>query len=268
MEVNAEGTRMWQPIHEQHAIAAMAAVFYYSEQIPQKTLRKVVAAAEEPAFASGLRSRHSTNDGGYIYNSMSRAGDGQDVPDQLSEQVIVDSSQIIYKTMVYASWERTLERLKTLFVPACDTALQSVSPRFMRLEYLDTFIFDGVPEEGMAAGLLRRESVHLPSHIFDTNLEWHVYTGAFQAHRPDVVLQIKADCTDRPVDPEGKKRRFVDIMTAHERRFLSEDSSSDFSTADLLGGFDIMHADLKLVLADLILPSMSKAIHLYGDQND
>jgi uncharacterized protein (TIGR04255 family) len=272
---------MWRPIQEQHAIVAVGAVIQFREELSQRVLRKVVATAEEAAFAQGLRSRSRTNSlqvqigelgraekietpaGGYMFTSLSRAGDDESVPDTVSEQLVLESHRVLYRTMIYPSWGKVVDKLKTLFVPAVRIALEVAAPQSYRLEYLDRFWFDGDPEDALAEQLLTTESKFLPPHIFGSRTQWHVHTGSYVGLNQ--VLQINADCIDRDdIVGVDTPRRSVNLVTALEQRFPSDEASDGLTAEDVLDGFIQMHGDLKNVLRDIISPEMSEAIHLDG----
>src|SRR5450631_233802 len=52
-----ETTAGWRPIHDNHAIAAMAAVVTFAQPIPDRLLKATVEASEQAASELGLGSK-------------------------------------------------------------------------------------------------------------------------------------------------------------------------------------------------------------------
>ena len=277
----------WQPIHENHAIDVMAALFTFAQPVPDLALRRMLRAAEDAAFAAGLRSRHSTQTmqftvapqgisatgvaggvQGLLFNARFE-DDGRPIPGRIAEQLQVDANSIVYRTWRYVSWSWQLERMRSLMTPALALARDIAPVATVRLEYLDRFWFDGAPHEAITSELLREDCPQLAPHIFGREDLWHVHTGAFLLADPLKRLQqVLVDALNAPVgQATGPAKRWIHITTALEDRFPTEILDDPRENADFpFGLFDAMHSDLKDLLGSIITSDLAARIYLTGQQ--
>lgn len=274
---------MWHPIHDNHAIDVMAAIVVFREQIPELPFKKILKASEDVAFAEGLRSRHSIQQGieiqlsngqpsigslpssGRMFNSLEEMSESQPTPARLVEQLQIMPNQVTYRTWRYISWSWQSNRLKQLMAPALEVASSLVQVATARLEYLDRFRFDGAVESANVADVLRRDSDKLAPHIFSRRDLWHSHSGAFLDDEGTTrrLEQVHVDALDDP--PFGDPRtRWINLMTARENRY--RDESIEHTSAGLFATFDKMHDDLIRLASSVLTENMADRIYLEGSK--
>jgi len=290
METNSSMSAGWSPVNENHAIDVMAAVISFAEPIPASLFKKALDSVEDAAFAAGLRSRHSiqsiqfsvppggapvsasSNPGptmGRIFNSLFEVPAGVPPSARVAEQIQFAQGQILYRTWRYVSWQWQVERMRTLIIPAL-TLIQDIIPiGLLRLEYLDRFRFDGDLSSISFESVLRRDSPLIAPHVFSRSDLWHSHTGAFLPGSAGTkrLEQVQIDVLDDLAIDTGNlpHTRWVNIMTAREDRFLSPSIDEVSGNINLVfGSFDVMHMELKDLLASIITDAMAKRIYLKG----
>jgi hypothetical protein len=278
----------WRPIHENHAIAVMAAVVTFAQTVPDLTLRKILRSSEDTAFAAGLKSRHSTKAlqfsidakgvsqseaasgiQGQLFNSLVETTDGVPISTQVAEQLQVDQAHVIYRTWQYVSWRWQSDRIRKLMTPALEIAKGTVAFASIRFEYLDRFWFDGDATKADPKQLLRMDSPVIAPHVFAAPDLWHSHTGAFLASGGQFkrLQQVMIDALDEPSLPQDAVApvRWVNITTALEDRFMQPPAENeDIDVDDLFQRLDTMHASLKDTLAIIITNEMAERIFLRG----
>jgi hypothetical protein len=274
---------MWHPIHDNHAIDVMAALVIFGEQIPELPFKKILKASEDIAFAEGLRSRHSVQQGieiqlsngqptvgpvplsGRMFNSLEDMSESQPTPARVVEQLQIMPNQVVYRTWRYVSWSWQSNRLKQLMAPALEAATSLVQVAMVRIEYLDRFRFEGDLESANVADVLRRDSDKLAPHIFSRRDLWHSHSGAFLADDGTTrrLEQVHVDELDDP--PFGEPRtRWINLMTARENRY--PDKSIEQTSAGLFATFDQMHDDLIQLAGSVLTEDIADRIYLKGNK--
>ncbi len=273
----------WCPIHENHAIAVMAAVVTFAQPVPDLMLKKMLQSSEDTAFAAGLKSRHLTKAlqfsidqhgvspsevvsgvQGRTFNSLVETADGIPISTQVAEQLQVNYSQVIYRTWQYVSWRWQYDRIKKLMSPALEIAKDSLAFASIRFEYLDRFWFDGDAINADPKQLLRIDSPLIAPHVFVAPDLWHSHTGAFFASGDQFkrLQQVLIDALDEqsPRQDAVTSVRWVNITTALEDRFIQATENENLN--DLFQRLDAMHASLKDTLAMIITKEMTERIFL------
>ncbi|MGI8525856.1 MAG: hypothetical protein ACR2K5_06675 [Pseudolabrys sp.] len=274
----------WQPIHENHAIDVMAAVVTFAQPLPDRLLSAVFKVSEEAAFSVGLKSRHSSSGiqftvgptgivpspsapQGLLFNALFETEAGEPIPGKIAEQLQIDSMSVIYRTWRYVSWSWQTERMKSLMSPALRVVASAVAMNKMRLEYLDRFKFDGPAADARASGLLQIGSPYVSPAIFDAESHWHSHMGTFLAEaggQSKRLQQVNVDALDQPdlAAPE-MPIRWVNITTAREDRYVEAGVADHEINADIVfGDFDRLHAELKVLLAEVITADLAAKIYL------
>jgi hypothetical protein len=276
----------WRPIHENHAIAVMAAVVTFAQTVPDLMLRRILRSSEDTAFAAGLKSRHAKKAlqfsfdakgvsqseaaggiQGQLFNSIVETTDGVPISTQVAEQLEVDQGQVIYRTWQYVSWRWQSDRIKKLMAPALEIAKDSVAFASIRFEYLDRFWFDGDAAKADPKQLLRMDSPLIAPHVFTAPDLWHSHTGAFLASGGQFkqLQQVMIDAIDEPSQDAVAPVRWVNITTALEDRFVQPPAENEnIDVDDLFQRLDTMHASLKDTLAIIITNEMAERIFLRG----
>ena len=280
----AQATPEWRPIHDNHAIEAMAVVVTFAQPLPDRLFKKMLDAAEAAAFAAGLMSRHSLNtmpftiniagsqilgqvSAGRIYNALMEASDGTPIPNRIAEQLRVEPNAVSFRTWQYVSWNTHFARMRELMTSALDIAMSAVTLSSVRLEYLDRFKFEGDTEFADVGLLLRTDLRLIAPHVFSVKDLWHSHTGAFvMTDGPNKRLQqLMIDALDEPLLPgqEGGTVRWVNITSALEERFAPEQShEKEIDAGAVFKLLEMMHSQLKDVLAEVITDHFAKRIYL------
>lgn len=277
----------WRPIHDNHAIEAMAVVVTFSQSIPDMLLKRILRDSEEVAKSMGLTSRHEVSgvqitmeagsisqspasvNQGRIFSSYFETPDGPLMPSRSAEQLQIQQNAIIYRTWRYVSWSWQVERMRKLMSPAIEGVSRTVGQASIRLEYLDRFRFDGNNTESIISELLRTDSPFVAPHVFSAVDLWHSHTGAFvqSGNRSKRLQQVMADAIDEPpLSQSGAVPvRWVNITTAIEDRFdQSGENEVENNTDTNFQNLDSMHILLKDVLEAVITSEMAKRIYLRG----
>jgi uncharacterized protein (TIGR04255 family) len=281
-----ETTAGWRPIHDNHAIAAMAAVVTFAQPIPDRLLKATVEASEQAASELGLGSKAPIkalqiavgSDGtlqtgssaavqGQTFDALFETPDGLPISTQVAEQLQVNQRAIIYRTWRYVSWKWQFDRISKLMARPLQTVKSAVAFGNIRLEYLDRFRFDGDVAAADTKQLLRIDCPLIAPHVFMARDLWHCHTGSFLTtidHRKR-LQQVMIDAIDEPYPPqEGVTPvRWINITTALEDRFtqqLTDDQEIDVDA--VFQTLDTMHDSLKETLASIITEPTAKQIYL------
>jgi len=273
----------WNPIHENHAIDAMAALVTFSGTIPNLLLAKALKRSEDVAFDAGLRSRGgmagfqmvigaegvssgaTTQTRGRTFNSII---DDEETPlgsSRRVEQLVVTENQVAYRTWNYVSWTWQIERMRMLMSPAISMVQDAVSLATQRLEYLDRFRYDGDLSEMQLTSLLRAGSPFVAPHVFSRTDLWHSYTGAFLPSNGGLkrLEQVHIDCLDEPSTPETTKTRGINSMTAREDRFIEPGVDEPAPNSNsIFDRFGLLHSELKDTFAGVITDEIARRIYL------
>jgi len=276
----------WYPIHDNHAIATMAAVVTFAQPIPDRLLKTILQASEQAASELGLRSRAPIkafqfavgSDGmvqtgpwggvpGQSFDALFETADGAPISTQVAEQLQADQRTVIYRTWRYVSWKWQFDRICKLMTPALERVESAVAFASIRLEYLDRFRFEGDAAAADTKQLLRVDCPFIAPHVFLAQDLWHSHTGSFLATvgRRKRLQQVIINAIEEPYPPqEGVAPvRWINITTALEDRFTQ--LPSDDQEIDVISVFqtlDTMHASLKEILASVITEALAKQIYL------
>ncbi|WP_316172385.1 hypothetical protein [Bradyrhizobium sp. SZCCHNRI2049] len=253
----------------------MAVQVNFAQPVPDLVFKRALKSAEDAAFSSGLRSRHSIAisipgggvipalqpqaTSGRLYNALEEmpAGD-QPVPAAVTEQLQITVSDITYRTWRYVSWRWQRDRVKSLVAAALSQTLDVVPIASVRLEYLDRFRFDGVPAEAEYTHLLRRDAKWLPPHIFEAGARWHAHTGKLLSSDAGVlrIAHVNVDVVDAQ-----KSERWINIMTARENRPNLE---AEHTLEGIFTDLDAMHDELIDLFRTLVTQQIADRIYLNG----
>jgi hypothetical protein len=276
----------WHPIHDNHAIAVMAAVVTFAQAIPDLLLKRVLQDSEDAAFGLGLKSRHAIRGfqipvgidatpqsgavgavQGQFFNALLETPDGAPPSAQIAEQLRVDQGAVVYRTWQYVSWKWQFERMRNLMAPALERAKSAVAFASIRLEYLDRFQFRGDATVADPKQLLRVDCPLIAPHVFSARDLWHSHTGSFltTVDHYKRLQQVMIDAIDEPYPPQERVPpvRWVNITTALEDRLtppLTADQEIDITA--IFQTLDTLHVSLKDILSSIITEKLAKRICL------
>lgn len=274
----------WLPLHENHAINVMALVLTFAEPIPAPMFRKAFAAVEASAVDGGLAHRQpamnslqfsmqhgilqpvqQTTSGGTIFSSYFENHSFPFLPPQLSEQLQVEPTSIVYRTWGYVSWTWQRARYFELLRNFYESIAGLVAPATVRFEYQDRFVFDGSPKDADPRRLLKSDSPYLSPHVLNEKGMWHSHTGFFLESNDiaQKLLQINVDAVD---EGAGESlQRWVNITTARENRYPSgPDDMVALDMGLIAAAMDSQHTELKSALGLIINDATASRIYLEG----
>jgi uncharacterized protein (TIGR04255 family) len=276
----------WCPIHDNHAIATMAAVVTFAQPIPDRLLKTIIQASEQAASELGLRSKApikeldiAVGSGGTVqtdpagsvqgqsFEAFFETSDGAPISTQTAEQLQINQRMVIYRTWRYVSWKWQFDRICKLMAPALETVKSVVAFARIRLEYLDRFRFEGDAAESDTKQLLRVDCPLIVPHVFFVQDLWHSHTGFFLATvgRRKRLQQVMIDAIEEPYPPQAGVTpvRWVNITTALDDRYaeLPADNQENDVTS-VFQTLDTMHGSLKEILASVITEALAKRIYL------
>jgi uncharacterized protein (TIGR04255 family) len=272
----------WRPIHDNHAIDAMAVAVVFAEVVPTLLFKRVVGAAEEATLGAGLRNRQNVMSmqfslgapstvipsPGQAFNSFAETSEGS-VPGQMAEQLSVEQNQMIYRTWRYISWKWQSERIMRLLLPLVALVSETVPISSIKMEYLDRFRFDGEDlSTARYSDVLREGSRLIAPHGLSRTDLWHSNTGAFlptrEGRKTLELVQIVAVDDLPPQGMSTPQTRWLNVTTTREDRFPQGVDAAPTSSDLVSSLLDQMHSELKQTLASIITDAMTKRIGLWA----
>ena len=271
----------WQPYGESHAIDAMAMGISFAQPLPQLLFARLLSGVERVAFDLGLNSRHTIgpesiqfqqplppeivmNYQGRTYNAM--ASNEDDAPaNKVTEQLQFLPNSILYRTWRYVSWSWHKKRMESLIRPVIDAISETVLINSLRLEYLDRFHqkSNAAPD---TRTLIKQSCPYVSPYAFDATDMWHCHTGSFieKNTRWKRLKLVNIDVIDEaPTPPESIPVRWTNITTALEDRFeIRRIEDYSITSTYVLDTLDVLHDQLKLILAEIITDNIAKRIYL------
>jgi len=279
----------WQPLHENHSIESVSASVNFAEPLTEIIWRKAVREVEAKAGAMGLSERDAVNAFQIAIgaNAIGLASPSIDIgqiglPSQIesvriarshideasgqkraAESISIGRQVITYQSTTYTRWAAYSERLNELFGAALDVSLGAVRPAVLRLEYKDSFRFDGAGEP-LVSGFLKDVSPLIAKHVFDKTDLWHSHTGFFEkSDRSDQrLIQINLDANNVVHVAQRETARLVNIMTAVQENFHAWPEDKEITAGELLGIFESMHQRCTEVFREVVSPETAKRIGL------
>ena len=162
-----------------------------------------------------------------------------------------------------------MERVRLLLRPALRTALHSVRPANLRLEYKDSFRYVGQGEP-LAETLLNSNSDLIASHVFQRTKLWHSHTGFFEEASgcSARLVQVNLDANDAidAMRPQSPPFRMVAITTGVQNNFDGQgpeliDNEDELATS-LVSMFDSLHERAIELFKNVIHPSVAARVGL------
>lgn len=222
----------WKPRHEAHAIERVRVFFEFREPIPSKVLAKSSASitdkfaelgfdALEPAESSFTTIKVQLNAApekevgsrnGFV---LRRRQDGA-----LAEEVGLRDLVFGYVTTTYGRWEAMKKRLEEVLLPVLDAVSEIVELDKIKLEYWDSFYFDGEPAKADVSKLVSSVDASIPADVRNGSSAWHSHIGWFEGEEAArILLNRNLDMVDR-TEADGTVRRVLSIYTLVEKRSL------------------------------------------------
>jgi len=220
----------WQPRHEAHAIERVRLLFTFREPIPSKAVDKCSYETRQQASSFGfdavgpagsaiatikLQANNPPQTTPSAKNGfvMRRHQDGEVV-----EEVGFRDMVFGYMTKTYGRWESLVARLEEALLPALNNVSEVAELDAIKLEYWDSFVFEGDPAEADVTMLLSAVDEAIPTDVCAGSSAWHSHVGWFEGdeERPTLINR-NFDVIDTS-NEEGKEMRSVGIYTLVEQR--------------------------------------------------
>jgi len=229
----------WKPKHEAHAIERVRLLCTFREPLPSKAINRsssgIIGNASdlgfnsvEPAQSSiqkiridqgSVPAQEPSSRNGHV---MKRHKDGQ-----VAEEVGFRDMVYGYMTTTYGRWDSMKKRLDEVFIPALEVAGDLVELKSVKLEYWDSFFFDGDPQAADISNLLEHANGSIPKDVLKGSSTWHSHAGWFEDGDPyPTLINRNFDMVDQQ-NNKGQSRRALGIYTLVEKRFSN--SSLDMS---------------------------------------
>jgi uncharacterized protein (TIGR04255 family) len=228
----------WKPIFEAHAIERVRVQFHFKEPIPSKLLTSATTNVTSKYRALGFTQVTEAESGVATFKIIVGGRPTQEEPEQNGvslkrieggdtvEDVAYRDTVFAYVSKSYDRWHNLLNRLEDLLFTELRAVSDVTELSSIKLEYWDSFRFDGTADEADISSLLEDFQSSLPNESVAGGSTWHSHAGWFEINRGMPVLVNKNfDSVDREVD--GDKCRFLGIYTLLEQR--SADTMIEFS---------------------------------------
>jgi len=140
-----------------------------------------------------------------------------------------------YMTKTYGRWESLVTRLEEALLPALDNISDVAELDAIKLEYWDSFVFEGNPLEADVSKLLSVVDGAIPANVCAGSSAWHSHVGWFEGdEEAPTLINRNIDVVDTS-NGEGKDMRSLGIYTLVERR--SKSAPLEFqSVRELING--------------------------------
>lgn len=238
-----------KPRHEAHAIERVRLLFKFREAIPSKVVARSTLLAREQASELGFDSvgpaesaiatiklqahnvpqTEPSAKNGFV---MRRHQDGVVV-----EEVGFRDMVYGYMTQTYGRWDSLVARLEEALLPALESVRDVADLDAIKLEYWDSFFFEGNPLDADVSELLNVVETAIPTEVFAGNSTWHSHVGWFEGEAESpTLINRNVDVVDVS-NEEAQDVRSLGIYTLVERR--SKSAPLDFQNVREL--IDSMH---------------------------
>jgi len=271
---------VWRPAHAEHAIEKASFVINFQENIPKKIFDAATIAASKELIAAGFVPSVAPAEAGTITIELINSNAhpiNSDVKafqmirsNEIFEEIIIRRKQLIYITSRYPRWSRFKERIESVFGRLIESFLHVSDIEFLKIEYFDRFVFDGDRHEARYEELFKRGTPYIPKFYFDRNDLWHCHAGYFitsgkgyqRLINANVDIVDVAPVSAHPSEHAIAKRSSAIYTTAEDRFWVAQAPNAPGSIEEIFDIADDMHAELKLVLGEIISPALANAISL------
>ena len=136
------------------------------------------------------------------------------------EELGIRDGDFGYVSTQYDRWDGMRERLKRILVPAVEVALGVTDAGALKLEYWDSFVFEGTREDARASDLLSVRPAFVPDAAYDGPESWHSHIGWFERMRENrLLINQNVDTVDLLGKDDDVERKALNIYTLTEQRF-------------------------------------------------
>ena len=240
----------WKPRHEAHAIDRVRVMLPFKDPLTSKALRNAsagaVAKANEFGFdaimpaASVVGSIQINLLGGVPSQQVGGVENGI-VLKRLQEGSVIEEvgfrdGWFGYVSATYGRWENLLGRLREVVLPSIKNVEQVADLASVKLEYWDSFTFDGNPTDADTAQILGDVDTSVPTEVVAGASQWHSHIGWFENIGGfQVLINRNIDVADR--ESEAGQVRALAIYTMVEIRA----GNQNLEIADIEGHLNTLH---------------------------
>ena len=206
----------WKPRHEAHAIERVRILFPFKDPLTTKILRQASAEVVEQADGFGFDSVTPAESSFANFNipvlgNLGNLHSPQKVPGKMNGTVLrrhLDGTVVEevgfrdgvfgYLTTTYGRWENLLGRLREIVLKTLYNVENAVDLDSLKLEYWDTFTFDGVLTDADAKQLLAQVDNSVPTSVVGGSSQWHSHIGWFEGiGEHQILINRNIDVVDR-----------------------------------------------------------------------
>lgn len=260
----------WKPLHEAHAIERVRVMFNFAEPLTSKLLssstKETIDRADEFGFDAVEPAESSFKTIRLGKDGVPTVGDAKQngtvikrfSEGQLLEEAGFRDSAFGYVTLTYGRWENLRNRIEELFYNALNSVDDAADVESCKLEYWDSFQFEGPLDEADVSELVTHYDSAIPESVREGASQWHSHAGWFEPGGfGPVLVNRNIDVVDKVRD-DGEKFRALGIHTLVEQR--SETKS--LPIANFLDYLEMMHRRSLYLFGDTITEPYRKMIGL------
>jgi len=240
----------WKPRHEAHAIERVRVMIPFKDPLTTKVLRSAsadaVARAHEFGFDTLLPAESTigniliTPSGAVAPQKVSGQENGVVLKRQQDGSVIEEvgfrDGTFGYVSATYGRWENLLGRLREVVLPTLQNVEQVADLASVKLEYWDSFHFDGDPANADTTHILEQVDASIPPNVVTGGSQWHSHIGWFEDIGGfQVLINRNIDVADRK--GEADQVRSMTIYTMVEIRA----GNQSLEIVDIEGHLDTLH---------------------------
>lgn len=214
----------WKPRHEAHAIERVRVLLAFKDPLTSKLLSSatnvIASKSKELGFDSVLPAESAVAmikidiTGGSPEQDVTKNGTllQRHVDGRRIEEVGFRDGGFGYLTLTYGRWENLRGRLEEVVYPALQLIQAAAELKTVKLEYWDSFQFEGPPDKADIDGLLDNFQSSLPKEVLSGGSQWHSHIGWFEnSDFGPVLINRNFDVADRKSENEEKVR----VLTAY-----------------------------------------------------
>lgn len=216
----------WKPRHEAHAIDRVRVQFAFRDALTSKLLLAATSEIVEAANVLGFSAVEPIESG---MTAISFAPNAAALPlptakngvgmkrysnDQIVEEVAYRDVMFGYLTQTYGRWENLRSRLNEVVLPALRRIEDAFDLGSVKIEYWDSFIFEGEKNSADVSLLLSSTDSSIPMSTLRGETSWHSHIGWFEGQ---MLLNRNLDVVDQPL-ASGDTERVLGIYTMVEQR--------------------------------------------------
>jgi len=258
----------FNPINSPHSIERCSATVVFSENVPEKLLRKLIVDLSKtlPQGVSRTASRAFKFDvtTGQVTTEVEEGTlPGAFISADKQNQFMLAPNALSWTTERYVRWKPFVGQLDSFFGPVLDGVLEAVSPQSVRLEYSDRFNWAGDWNDFDVKTLLRADPAFVAQRVLSGDGRWHTHSGWFD--KVDNLRRLTNVNID-VADLVGPMTPTVGIFTLMQDEAnisgYGPSNPEDLNKAFIASRLENLHQGLKKLLADIIVPQMAEKIGL------